>query len=301
MERSLGKLSVSDSWKRASRPLKVLVVTLPLVGVFLLTLGLAADQFGWWTTRPFLTNLVSGMTSACFGIPFALLFLASFTAHQAEQLERSNTQSLFDGALDTFAGWARRVTSSRSHDRLDIALDSLTAQVLDHLEQVSEAQEGASSDIPAFADALSTLHEFLTHNFSFLVDMEEHWASTCAQWRFLDDYVKPRMYEQRLSWIRADAAARLDTILRSEANPFLPVIPMREHLLPRVIEATASLVENDVEDLPPTVERQLHQLRDAIFSLRGNLPRAMRLREALAIAYGQQFEVGLTPGRGLRL
>jgi hypothetical protein len=47
---------------------------------------------------------------------------------------------------------------------------------------------------------------------------------------------------------------------------------MREHLLPRVIEATASLVENDLEDLSPTVERQLHQLRDAIFSLRGNLP-----------------------------
>ncbi|MEV6443035.1 hypothetical protein [Amycolatopsis sp. NPDC051716] len=276
-------------------------MTLPLVGVCLLTLGFAADQFGWWTTRPFLTNLVSGVTSACFGIPFALLFLASFTAHQAEQLERSNAQSLFDGALAAFAGWVRRVTSSRSHDRLDIALDSLTTQVLDRLEQVTDVREGASPDIPALVDALSTMHEFLTHNFSFLVDMEEHWASTCAQWRFLDDYVKPRMYEQQLSWIRADAAARLDTILRGEANPFLPVIPMREHLLPLAIEATARLVENDVEDLSPAVEQQLHQLRDAIFSLRGNLPRSMRLREALAIACGQQFEIGLAPGRGLRL
>jgi hypothetical protein len=76
---------------------------------------------------------------------------------------------------------------------------------------------------------------------------------------------------------------------------------MREHLLPLAIEATASLVENDIDDLSPAVERHLHQLRDAIFSLRGNLPRSMRLREALAIAYGQQFEIGLAPGRGLRL
>jgi hypothetical protein len=127
------------------------MVTLPLVGVCLLSLGFAADQFDWWTNRPFLTNLVSGVTSACFGIPFASLFLASFTAHQAEQLERSNAQSLFDGALDAFAGGVRRVTSSRSHDRLDIALDSLTTQVLNRLEQVTDSREGASPDIPLWS------------------------------------------------------------------------------------------------------------------------------------------------------
>jgi hypothetical protein len=180
-------LSVRNSWKQATRPLKVLVVTLPLIGGCLLALGLAADQFDWWTTRQFLTNLLSGMTSACFGIPFALLILASFAAHQAAQVQRANARSLFDGAIDALAGWARRVTSYQSHDRLDIALDSLTSQVLNRLEQLTDAHKGASPDIPERTDILSALQKFLTHNFSYAVDMEERWASTCAQWRFLDD------------------------------------------------------------------------------------------------------------------
>jgi hypothetical protein len=263
------------------------MVTLPLVGGCLLALGLAADQFGWWTTRPFLTNLVSGVTSACFGVPFALLILASFTAHQAEQIQRTNAENLFDGALDTLANWARRVTSSQSHDRLDVALDSLTSRVLDHIEPVTDPREG----VPGLADAVSDLQKFLTTNFSFVVDMTEHWASTCAQWRFMDDYVKPRMVEQRLDWIRADAAARLDTILRSETNPFLSVIPMREDLLPPLIEDMAGNISAE----------RLDRLRSAIVELRGELPRAMRLREALAIAQGQPFEIGLVSGRGLQL
>jgi hypothetical protein len=230
-----------------------------------------------------------------------LLILASFAAHQAEQLQRANAMNLFDGAINALAGWARRVTSGQSHDRLDIALDSLTSQVLNHLEQVTNAHKVASSEISELATTVSALQNFLTHNFSYAVDMEEHWASTCAQWRFLDDYVKPRMYEQGLDWIRADAAARIDTILRRQANPFLQVIPLREHLLPPLIETLTDLVQNDVDNVPPMVERQLRQLRGAIFEVRGQLPRAMRLREALAIARGQPFEIGLVPGHGLQL
>ncbi|GAB3908570.1 hypothetical protein GCM10029964_108550 [Kibdelosporangium lantanae] len=156
-----------------------------------------------------MTNLVSGVTSACFGVPFALLILASLTAHQAE--------------------------------------------------------------------SVAALRKFLTDNFSFEVDMAEHWASTCAQWRFLDDYVKPRMYEQGLSWIRADAAARLNTILRDSTNPFLPFFQLRE----------------DMSD--PGV------LNERLIELRGQLPKAMRLREALAIARDEPFTIGLTPGWGLEI
>jgi len=239
---------------------------LPVVGGCLLALGLAADRFGWWTTRPFLTNLVSGVTSACFGVPFALLILASLTAHQAEQLQQANAKSLFDGALDSLAGWVRRVTASESYDRLDVELDLLTSRVLD-----------ASG--PELAESVSALQKFLKDNFSFDVDMAEHWASTCAQWRFLDDYVKPRVYEQGLEWIRADAAARFDTILRDGTNPYSSVVRLREDL---------SL-------------KDIRELRDALIELRSQLPKAMRLREALAIARNEPFEIGLVPGKGIKI
>lgn len=271
------------------------MIALPLVGVGFLALGLVADGSGWWATRPFLTNLVSGATSACFGIPFALLVLASFTEYQAQQVQRRNAENLFDGALGSLTSWVLRVTSSASHNRLDVALDASTRRILHLIVNGRSSTNGAE-----LADALSALEDLLTGGFSFLVDMEEHWASTRAQWRFLNDHVKASMYEQQLGWIRSDAAARFDTVL-SGPNPFLSVIRLREQLLPRLIKRLSGRTDGPTGSLRPLVRDQLRELRDALVELRGELPRAMRLREALAIAHGQQFDITLVPGWGLRL
>jgi ABC-type xylose transport system permease subunit len=42
-------------------------------GVALLVVGILGDSQGWWQSRPFLTNIVSTLAGACFGLPVLLL------------------------------------------------------------------------------------------------------------------------------------------------------------------------------------------------------------------------------------
>jgi hypothetical protein len=66
---------------------------LVLLGLALVSGGVYGDANGWWDGRPFLLNLYSGITSACFGIPVALVILRIVTEHQAQHsLELANGQ-----------------------------------------------------------------------------------------------------------------------------------------------------------------------------------------------------------------
>jgi hypothetical protein len=190
--------------------MRTLVVVAPLAGLVLLTLGLLADQLGWWSTRPFLTNLVSGLTAACFGVPFALLVLSSLTTRQTQELQRRGAETLFAGALSSFETLSERITAGPGHDRLDVALDELTRTALRHLDAVAQA-DADRAELLDLNDALSALRTFLTENLSYPLDMREHWTALCAQWRFLDDHVKPTLLAQELDWLRPDIAARLAT------------------------------------------------------------------------------------------
>lgn len=295
-------------WARAGRPTRVLVASLMTLGVCVLTAGLLSDRYGWWTSLPFLTNLASGLTSACFGVPFALLVLSSLTSIEDEQQQQRNAENLRRGALEALEAAVRQVTSSGTRERVDAGLDPLTRTAIERAEQVIEADGSVESlrhSVLTCQESLTELHQYLRQNFSYLVDMEEHWASTCAQWRFLDDYVKPRGYEQQLDWIRPDAAARFDTILRNSTHPLASVIPLREHTLPELIGRLSRLTEGDDEHLVENTRSELHGrmagLNRELTLLRGQLPRTMRLREAMAIAQGLPFEVDLTPGHGLQL
>jgi hypothetical protein len=69
-------------------------------GSVLIWLGLVGDRRGWWTDRPFLTNLVSGLTGACFGIPVALLILTELSNRQRQRVEGVNAVARYDQAVD---------------------------------------------------------------------------------------------------------------------------------------------------------------------------------------------------------
>lgn len=299
-------------WAHAGRAIRILVIMLLLLGIGFLSLGLVSDQLGWWTNRPFLTNLVSGMTSACFGVPFALLILSSITARETSAVQRRNARNLLSSALDWLEEWVDRVSSGPSHDRVDAGLDPLTVSAVVTAGRLRSLISADSGEHPASAvragalacrDALVELRDYLGENFSYRVDMEEHWANTCAQWRFLDDHVKSRIYEQRLDWLRSDAAARFNTLLRDSGHPLLGVIPLRERTLPEVIDRLTAVSESadrrpgEATDLPGRLSALVVELE----TLRAQLPRMMRLREAMAIARGRPFQIDLTPGHGLQL
>lgn len=52
-----------------------LLFTIGAVGLAALVTGLAADAEGWWSNRPFLTNLVSSIATAGLGVPITLLVI----------------------------------------------------------------------------------------------------------------------------------------------------------------------------------------------------------------------------------
>lgn len=83
-------------------------------GALLVGVGIFGDYYQWWSSKPFLTNLVSALTGAFFGIPFVLLVLQRITDHQAEQLEKKHVQRLAERASRQFMSSVKRITGPTS-------------------------------------------------------------------------------------------------------------------------------------------------------------------------------------------
>ncbi|MFF7838771.1 hypothetical protein ACFZC6_08145 [Streptomyces ossamyceticus] len=66
---------IGDVWRAAPPYSKQLSAILWPIGGMLVVVGVYGDVQGFWQNRGFLVNLTSGLTSFCFAIPVALLFL----------------------------------------------------------------------------------------------------------------------------------------------------------------------------------------------------------------------------------
>jgi hypothetical protein len=308
-------MSLIAFWARISRTTRILLLALLVLGLGLLAAGLTADHYGWWATRPFLTNVISGLTSACFGVPFALLVLSSLTSMEDSQRQRQRAEALRDEAFSALEASIRRVGSSRADPRIDLSLDSLTVPALAAADQLRgnlplrqrDVDNPAALARPALVGCLRSLIElqaYLGENFSWRVDMEEHWESAREDWRFLNNQVKPRLYEVRLGWFRPDAAARLGTILSDPTHPLIATIALRDSTLTRLVPTLTELASGDDESLRHKLDgciAELAELVEELVTIRGQLPRIMRLRESIALIRNEPFEIGLTPGHGLEL
>jgi hypothetical protein len=132
----------------------------------------------------------------------------------------------------------------------------------------------------------NALRDFLALNLSWEVDISEQWASLCSRWRFLDEDVKPRVYERGLGWIREDASARLDTLLRGTYHPLYRAIWVRDYLLSKLISTLNKMldVESDefiVEHYSSEVEGDAEKLVRESLELQSELARISRLEEAI--------------------
>jgi hypothetical protein len=75
------------AWDSTPPSVRVLSAVMWLLGAGLVVLGWIGDSRGWWKDRPFLTNLVSSLTAALFGIPFALVILERIANARADREE----------------------------------------------------------------------------------------------------------------------------------------------------------------------------------------------------------------------
>jgi hypothetical protein len=78
-------------------------VVLWVLGAGLAVLGIVGDDRDWWKDRPFLTNLVSGVTGAGFGIPLALLVLSGLARRQAAWADSASFQRRSGAEIERLA------------------------------------------------------------------------------------------------------------------------------------------------------------------------------------------------------
>jgi hypothetical protein len=72
------------TFRRLSPAVSLATILLWILAVTLVWVGLVGDDRGWWSNRPFLTNLISSLTGASFGIPIALIFIGLLSQRQRE-------------------------------------------------------------------------------------------------------------------------------------------------------------------------------------------------------------------------
>ncbi|NUW38406.1 hypothetical protein HTZ77_44480 [Nonomuraea sp. SMC257] len=74
-------------WRSTAQVVRRAVVSMWAVGMLLATAGWFGDRHGYWSDKPFTTNLVSSLTGAMFGIPVALMVIQRISGRQATHAE----------------------------------------------------------------------------------------------------------------------------------------------------------------------------------------------------------------------
>jgi hypothetical protein len=75
-------------WQDTGASLKKVWIALWGTGIIFLGLGWLGDSVSFWVNKPFLTNVLSALTGAAFGIPLALVFLQRITARETDAAQK---------------------------------------------------------------------------------------------------------------------------------------------------------------------------------------------------------------------
>jgi hypothetical protein len=116
------------AWDYTPTWLRWLSLMMWLAGLVLVVLGSIGDSHGFWSSRPFQTNLVSSFTGALFGIPFVLVILQQITNAQADRQQARAAQRL-----------AARVSREMLNAALDMVQDPPAAMTA--LSELAERED----------------------------------------------------------------------------------------------------------------------------------------------------------------
>src|SRR5690242_14268063 len=86
-------------WSGYIFPLRALAIGLWTICVLVAAVGVWGDRAGWWSGRPFVTNVISSVVGACFGVPIALFVLQALTVTQARAFEYQGAARTYQNAL----------------------------------------------------------------------------------------------------------------------------------------------------------------------------------------------------------
>ena len=210
-----------EGWRDTGAVIRWLCLILPMLGTGCVAIGVLGDANAWWDKQPFLTNLVSSMASALFGIPLALVVFQRLTAAQADRLEkRAADRTLQRAATDMLTA---ALTLSRSDPQATPTawLRAQMEQVIDELGQaariyntlrdqavltsgyswdgmvssrslIAEARPHLTAGAMALANVIEVWDQLLLTGEH---ELDAAWKGVQASRDFLNSYVMPRVVE----------------------------------------------------------------------------------------------------------
>jgi hypothetical protein len=215
------------AWRETPGGLRPLCVALWCTGVLFLALGWWGDTSGFWSSRPFLTNVFSSLTAVAFGVPFAVIVLGRLGVAQAEQVEARAAQRLAARVSEDFLSAAQRLLRGPRTSLQDAETGLMAAEAT--AQEAIRRWESARND-----DSLRDLRGLMTsgaldaalENFRQAVIPGRSAIAVVAdvsiQWSFLNGIVRSRLLESGGSWLAPFEAAQTDEMVRRVArDPYM--------------------------------------------------------------------------------
>lgn len=237
-----------EGWLDTGAVIRWLCLILPMLGTGCVAVGVLGDANAWWDNQPFLTNLVSSMASALFGIPLALVVFQRLTAAQADRLEKraadrtrqSAANDMLTAALALSRGDPEATPTARLRAQMEQVIAELgqAARVYNTLRDqavltsgyswdgmvssrslITEARPHLAAGAAALANVIEVWDQLLLTGEH---ELDAAWKGVQASRDFLDSYVMPRVVEAD------DRSPAISTILT--ISELLDNVPARPKL-----------------------------------------------------------------------
>lgn len=210
--------SLSIWWADLDIMVRRVTLGLLFTGALLVEIGFFVDLAGAWQRYPFLVNIVSGMASACFGIPLALAVLSHLLRRQEDYSATLKRRRSAAAAAKQLSGavalyWAEQHALKKAEERLLEASACLMGNR--NLGSVRFADGSTIADL-AEADVSRARGKMLYQllpmlreaHYFYLAGVPSAWTDIEAEihstWRYLNDHIRPQLIEAGLPWIPAN-------------------------------------------------------------------------------------------------
>jgi hypothetical protein len=224
-------------WRTVDGGIRKTTVLLWLLGSAMVILGVQGDERSWWSERPFLTNLVSSIAGACFGIPIALLVLQNLSSRQARILERHSTNRMGAKAAGRLLQSLQEIDQFVRRTTTDVdELAGLSRQILHSAGITLEPWGGGDFMLPRSLawpeDREPSRHdlELVSAYLSILQAMasagdkaDPHWREARKQMLILTQHVHARFIASEREWPfdrQDDLLSRLSSDLKFDLRWF---------------------------------------------------------------------------------
>ena len=281
------------------------------VGGGLFVLGLVGDHRHWWKDVSFWPNVMTSLSGFFFGVPIALVLLATITQEREDKSQRDKLEQLSSTAWGQFV---LRVTGFCATDRifvLHLAAKQLAPLWADISTQIDRFAHGdhdppwpqARDDeehsafvakLRPWAGEVEGILRLIDGVLPAGSDLQVEWVGVQRSWAVLDTYVKLQRFELGLDRIDDQIDTRLQHKMLRDGNPIGDFSEMHDLTMPNIPAYLRRLADMN------RVDRyiSMHHRRGLLSSDRyaGNASAAAEFLELLRLDVLRAEEVGGWPG-----